>query len=166
MYDWIIISRLVCSGLPAAERKAVSFPVWTSLHWDAHQSESLKLFCSSDLYTFVINITSVYQACADKLKREMELYGYPPQFPEEDEEVEEQKMTTDEVFIKDKSKGKKVNVLCIVMQVFSNSTGLEKRRKEAERDLSEMKKEFSGSVEIFKRAGIETHGAIPLTMHL
>ncbi|XP_039510562.1 myosin heavy chain, cardiac muscle isoform isoform X2 [Pimephales promelas] len=29
---------------------------------------------------------------------------------------------------------------------------LEKRRKEAERDLSEMKKEFSGSVEIFKRA--------------
>jgi len=52
------------------------------------------------------------------------------------------------------------------MQVFSNSTGLEKRRKEAERDLSEMKKEFSGSVEIFKRAGIDTHGAIPLTMHL
>lgn len=40
----------------------------------------------------------------------MELYGNPPQFPEEGEEEEEQKKTTDEVIIKDKAKGKKVNV--------------------------------------------------------
>lgn len=56
----------------------------------------------------------VYQACADKLKREMELYGYPPQFPEEDEEEEEQKKTSDEIIIKDKAKGKKVKVLCVL----------------------------------------------------
>ncbi len=39
----------------------------------------------------------------------MELYGNPPQFPEEGEEEEEQKKFTDEIIIKDKSKGKKVN---------------------------------------------------------
>lgn len=39
----------------------------------------------------------------------MELYGIPPQFPDEDEEEEEEKpKITDEVIIKDKAKGKKV----------------------------------------------------------
>lgn len=40
----------------------------------------------------------------------MELYGFPPQFPDEDEEEEDKSKTTDEVIIKDKSKGKKVYV--------------------------------------------------------
>jgi hypothetical protein len=44
------------------------------------------------------------QACADKLKREIEDFGYPPQFPPEEEEEEKEK----EIEIKDKSKGKKV----------------------------------------------------------
>lgn len=52
----------------------------------------------------------VRQACADKLKREMELYGNPPQFPDEEEEEEKEKKpkTADEIIIKDKAKGKKV----------------------------------------------------------
>lgn len=45
------------------------------------------------------------KACADKLKREIELYGYPPQFPEESIAIEEK---VDDIVIKDKSKGKKV----------------------------------------------------------
>jgi leucyl-tRNA synthetase len=44
------------------------------------------------------------KACADKLKREMEVFGYPPKFPEEEEtKVEE----VDDVVPRDKSKGKK-----------------------------------------------------------
>lgn len=48
------------------------------------------------------------KAGADKLKREMETFGYPPQFPtaEEPKEVEEEK----DVIPKDKSKGKKVSL--------------------------------------------------------
>ncbi|XP_006610431.1 leucine--tRNA ligase, cytoplasmic isoform X2 [Apis dorsata] len=44
------------------------------------------------------------KACADKLKREMELYGYPPQFPNEEKIEEEIK---DDIVVKDKSKGTK-----------------------------------------------------------
>lgn len=45
------------------------------------------------------------KACADKLKREMDLYGYPPKFPEEVEVLEE---ILDDIVMKDKSKGAKV----------------------------------------------------------
>lgn len=47
------------------------------------------------------------KACADKLKRELETFGYPPKFPtdEEPKVVEEER----DVIPKDKSKGKKVN---------------------------------------------------------
>lgn len=38
----------------------------------------------------------------------MELYGFPPQFPDEDEEEEEKPKINDEIIIKDKAKGKKV----------------------------------------------------------
>lgn len=46
------------------------------------------------------------KACADKLQRELETFGYPPKFPTEEEpkEVEEEK----DVIPKDKSKAKKV----------------------------------------------------------
>lgn len=46
------------------------------------------------------------KACADKLQREMETFGYPPKFPQEDNEsvVEVEKSDIP----KDKSKGKKV----------------------------------------------------------
>ena len=46
------------------------------------------------------------KACADKLKREMEDFGNPPVFPQE-EEGEAPKPKDDEPIIKDKSKGKK-----------------------------------------------------------
>lgn len=45
------------------------------------------------------------KASADKLKREIEEFGYPPTFPEEDIKEEEE---SSEVMITDKSKGKKV----------------------------------------------------------
>lgn len=45
------------------------------------------------------------KACADKLKREMELYGNPPKFPEIEEEV---KVEERDGIPKDKSKSKKV----------------------------------------------------------
>lgn len=44
-----------------------------------------------------------FQACADKLKREMEQYGFPPKFPEHVEEVVEE--VQDNSIPKDKSKG-------------------------------------------------------------
>ncbi|XP_059030936.1 leucine--tRNA ligase, cytoplasmic isoform X2 [Mustela lutreola] len=47
------------------------------------------------------------KACADKLKREIELYGCPPDFPDEEEEEEEINVKIEDVIIKDKAKGKK-----------------------------------------------------------
>lgn len=48
------------------------------------------------------------KACADKLQRELETFGYPPNFPahQEVEQIEEEK----DIVPKDKSKGKKVCV--------------------------------------------------------
>lgn len=59
------------------------------------------------LFPFGFHCTGMpIKACADKLKREMETFGCPPQFPAETET----KVVEEDVDIvpKDKSKGKKV----------------------------------------------------------
>lgn len=60
------------------------------------------------LFPFGFHCTGMpIKACADKLKQEMELYGYPPQFPKEQETKEE---IIDDIVLKDKSKGTKVMI--------------------------------------------------------
>nr|CDJ97537.1 Aminoacyl-tRNA synthetase and Valyl Leucyl Isoleucyl-tRNA synthetase domain containing protein [Haemonchus contortus] len=60
------------------------------------------------LFPFGFHCTGMpIKACADKLKREMQDFGYPPQFPLDEEEAPmEQASSLDEI-TKDKSKGKK-----------------------------------------------------------
>lgn len=60
------------------------------------------------LFPFGFHCTGMpIKACADKLKREMDLYGFPPVFPEDEEpEAAVEKSAADEV-IRDKSKSKK-----------------------------------------------------------
>lgn len=59
------------------------------------------------LFPFGFHVTGMpIKACADKIKRELETYGFPPQFPQEEEKVVVEDRS-DEPIIKDKSKGKK-----------------------------------------------------------
>lgn len=59
------------------------------------------------LFPFGFHCTGMpIKACSDKLKREMEDFGYPPKFPQETEQIEPE--IKEDITIKDKSKGKKV----------------------------------------------------------
>jgi leucyl-tRNA synthetase len=64
------------------------------------------------LFPFGFHCTGMpIKACADKLSREIEEFGYPPNFPKtEEESVVEEKSLADEI-TKDKSKGKKTKVM-------------------------------------------------------
>jgi leucyl-tRNA synthetase len=69
----------------------------------------IKVVCNS--FPFILIPFSLW-ACADKLKREMQLYGFPPAFPSEDDDANKEYAQEDEsaadALTKDKAKGKKV----------------------------------------------------------
>lgn len=61
------------------------------------------------LFPFGFHCTGMpIKACADKLKREMETFGFPPNFPSE-VDTPTSEVNQIDLVIKDKSKGKKVN---------------------------------------------------------
>lgn len=62
------------------------------------------------LFPFGFHCTGMpIKACADKLKWEIQTFGCPPHFPDDEDEDEiEVEINTD--IIKDKSKGKKVTI--------------------------------------------------------
>ncbi|EYC28030.1 hypothetical protein Y032_0008g298 [Ancylostoma ceylanicum] len=60
------------------------------------------------LFPFGFHCTGMpIKACADKLKREMEDFGYPPKFPTDEEEAPKEESSSLDEITKDKSKGKK-----------------------------------------------------------
>ncbi len=60
------------------------------------------------LFPFGFHCTGMpIKACADKLKREMEDFGFPPAFPSAEETDDKVEDSSNEPVIKDKSKGKK-----------------------------------------------------------
>ena len=62
------------------------------------------------------------KACADKLKREMEDFGFPPAFPEDDgASSAEAAKDNDEFVIKDKAKGERyfLRLVCLNGNSFS-----------------------------------------------
>ncbi|XP_054158763.1 leucine--tRNA ligase, cytoplasmic-like [Oppia nitens] len=56
------------------------------------------------------------KACADKLRREMQDFGFPPQFPNDDNKDSTAADTTSDPVIKDKSKSKKSKLLAKTIQ--------------------------------------------------
>lgn len=52
------------------------------------------------------------KACADKLKKEIEIFGYPPKFPDEGI-VYTVTISKEDNLLKDKSKGKKVSLMLL-----------------------------------------------------
>lgn len=55
------------------------------------------------------------KACADKLKREMKTFGFPPKFPVSAVEAEPEETTKADAVARDKSKGKKVTLCAVIM---------------------------------------------------
>ena len=75
----------------------MSISFWFPLHWDAHQGHT---HTPSSLSHQLISAPTVVcsplvQACADKLKNELEQFGFPPVFPGDVEEREEEEESPD-----------------------------------------------------------------------